>query len=123
MTSAMPKRQDIDVQETWDTSLIYPSDQAFQTALSDYKTRVKAFEANYKGKLSTVDLIIAALKEYEAILAVQSNLSHYAFLNLDVDKMNTKLATIANQFENVHAEVYPSLAFLSTELGLQELNF
>lgn len=122
MTSAMPKRQEIDVQETWDTSLIFPSDQAFETALSNYKTRVKAFEASYKGKLSTVDIIVAALKEYEEILAVQSNLSHYTFLNLDVDKMNTHLASLANTFENVHAEAYPSLAFLSTELGLQEIS-
>ncbi|MCP1639386.1 oligoendopeptidase F [Streptococcus gallinaceus] len=120
MTNAMLKRQEVDVKDTWDTSLIYENDQTFKTALTAFKETAKNFEKNYKNQLNTVETIVAALAEYETILTVQSKLSHYAFLNLDVDKMNAELASQANEFELVHAETYPALAFLSTELGLQE---
>lgn len=69
MTQAMPKRQDIDIKLTWDTSLIYSSDEVFRSALTDYKSRIQAFELQYKGKLTEVATIITALKELEKMLS------------------------------------------------------
>lgn len=120
MTQAMPKRQDIDQQLTWDTTLIYPNDEAFKQALVDYKKKVQTFEETYKGKLTESKTIVAALKEYETLSIIQSKLSHYAFLPLDVDKMNTDLAALANEYDLVAESTYPALSFLSTELGLLE---
>lgn len=118
MTQSMPKRQDIPVELTWDTSLIYPTNEAFKTALVDYKQAVENFEATYKDKLTTVETIVAALFEYEQLLITQSKILHYAFLNLDVDKMNAELAALANEYSVVSAETTPRLAFLEIELSL-----
>lgn len=120
MTNAMPKRQDIDASLTWDTSLIYPSHQAYQKALAAYKVQVEQFEHHYKDKLTSVEVVIEALKEYEAIRITDSKLSHYAFLNLDVDKMNTELAALANEYQITMATSYPKVAFLQTQLALLE---
>lgn len=120
MTNAMPKRQDIDASLTWDTSLIYPSHQAYQKALAAYKVQVEQFEHHYKDKLTSVEVVIEALKEYEAIRIIDSKLSHYAFLNLDVDKMNTELAALANEYQITMATSYPKVAFLQTQLALLE---
>ncbi|MBF0776127.1 oligoendopeptidase F [Streptococcus azizii] len=120
MTNAMPKRQDIDASLTWDTSLIYPSHQAYQEALAAYKVQVEQFEHHYKDKLTSVEVVIEALKEYEAIRIIDSKLSHYAFLNLDVDKMNTELAALANEYQITMATSYPKVAFLQTQLALLE---
>lgn len=120
MTNAMPKRQDIDASLTWDTSLIYPSHQAYQEALAAYKVQVEQFEHHYKDKLTSVEVVIEALKEYEAIRITDSKLSHYAFLNLDVDKMNTELAALANEYQITMATSYPKVAFLQTQLALLE---
>lgn len=120
MTNAMPKRQDIDTSLTWDTSLIYPSHQAYQEALAAYKVQVEQFEHHYKDKLTSVEVVIEALKEYEAIRITDSKLSHYAFLNLDVDKMNTELAALANEYQITMATSYPKVAFLQTQLALLE---
>lgn len=118
MTHAMPKRQDIEKELTWDTSLIYPTKEAYKQALVDYKAQAEAFEKEYKDKLSSVDVIIKALKQYENLSIILSRLSHYAFLNLDVDKMNTELAALANDFQNTMADCHPKLAFLQTQLTL-----
>ncbi len=120
MTQAMPKRQEIDVQLTWDTDLIFPTRQGFQTALADYKARVAQFEADYKGKLTDKATIVTALKDYELLVILDSKLSHYVFLQLEVDKMNTDLASLANEYELVSATARPQLSFLYTELGLLE---
>ncbi|MGT2965291.1 oligoendopeptidase F [Streptococcus acidominimus] len=118
MTNAMPKRQEIDVQLTWDTSLIYPSHQAYQESLVAYKVQVEEFEKNYKDKLTSAAVIVEALKEYEIIRTINSKLSHYAYLNLDVDKMNTELAALANDYQVTMASSYPKTAFLQTQLAL-----
>ena len=120
MTTAMPKRQEIDIQLTWDTSLIYQHPADYRQALEDYKEMIGHFEADYKGKLTDSQTIALSLKDYEQILIVNSRLMHYAFLNLDVDKMNVDLASMANECQLVFAATAPRLSFLETELGLQE---
>lgn len=123
MTNAMPKRQEVDVVETWDTSIIYESPSEYRQALADYKQMATDFEKNFKGKLSTIETITASLKALEQLKIIDSRLAHYAFLNIDVDKMNVELASLANEYDLVFAETTPKIAFLETELGLldQEL--
>ncbi|MDG4523885.1 oligoendopeptidase F [Streptococcus suis] len=118
MSNAMPKRHEIDVQLTWNTNLIFPDNQAYKDALVTYKKQVENFEANYKGKLTTHETIVAALKEYEGLAILESKLSHYAFLPLEVDKMNTELASLSNDFDLTIAYTIPKLSFLHTELSL-----
>ena len=118
MSQAMPKRHEIDVQLTWDTNLIFPDNQAYKDALASYKEQVEKFEKTYKGQLSEKASIVAALKEYEDLSILLSKLDHYAFLPLEVDKMNTELASLANEYELVRAFAIPKLSFLDTELGL-----
>lgn len=123
MSHAMPKRHEIDVQLTWDTQLIFPDNQAYKEALVSYKEQAEHFERTYKGNLINLETIIAALKDYEKLSILVSKLSHYAFLPLEVDKMNTELASLSNDFSLTVAYTGPKLSFLETELGLldQEL--
>ena len=118
MSTTMPKRHEIDVQLTWNTNLIFPDNQAYKDALATYKKQVENFEASYKGKLTTLETIVAALKEYEGLAILESKLSHYAFLPLEVDKMNTELASLSNDFDLTIAYTIPKLSFLHTELSL-----
>lgn len=120
MSQAMPKRHEIDVQLTWDTNLIFPDNQAYKDALASYKEQVEKFEKTYKGQLIEKASIVAALKEYEDLSILLSKLDHYAFLPLEVDKMNTELASLANEYELVRVFAIPKLSFLDTELGLRD---
>ena len=119
MTTAMPKRQDVHAALTWDTSLIYATKDTFRQALKDYQEQVANFETQFKGQLTSVATIVEALQVYEDLLSIDSRLLHYAFLNLDVDKMNTELATLSNEYDLASAVIRPQLSFIETELGLQ----
>ncbi len=48
------------------TNLIFPDNQAYKDALATYKKQVENFEASYKGKLTTLETIVAALKNTKA---------------------------------------------------------
>ena len=119
MTTAMPKRQDVHADLKWDTSLIYATKDTFRQALKEYQERVANFETTFKGQLTSVTTIVEALQVYEDLLRIDSRLLHYAFLNLDVDKMNTELATLSNEYDLASAIIRPQLSFIETELGLQ----
>lgn len=123
MTQAMPKRQEIDVQLTWDTDLIFPTPESYKEGLTAYADQVAAFEVSYKGKLTDKDTIVAALTEYEKMVILDSKLSHYAFLPLEVDKMNTDLASLANEYDLVSAKARPKWDFLYSELGQLDQEF
>lgn len=120
MTNAMPKRQEVDTQLTWDTSLIYPTAADYRQALKDYTEMVNQFEAKFKGTLSDSAAITAALVQFEELLRINSKLAHYALLNIDVDKMNVEMASMVNEFDIVYAATTPKLSFLDTELGRQD---
>lgn len=120
MTTAMPKRQDINPQLKWDTNLLYNSPAEYRKTLQEYKDMVAQFEEDFKGKLTDSPTITAALKRYEECLVIDSRLMHYGFLNLDVDKMNVELAALANEYQLIFAATAPRLSFLETELCLQD---
>lgn len=120
---AMPKRQDIAVQLTWDTSLIFPTDADYQKGLKAYAQAVTDFEQNYKGQLNQAETIVEALTAYEKLAILRDQLSHYAFLPLEVDRMNADLASLSNDFDLLMEETTPRLAFLDIELGALETDF
>ncbi|MGT2925624.1 oligoendopeptidase F [Streptococcus cuniculipharyngis] len=118
---AMPKRQDIDPQLTWDTSLIFKTVDDYKAALADYDQLVGKFEDSYKGKLTDAKTITAALSAYEELVILRDKLSHYAFLPLEVDRLNTDLASLSNDFDLLVEATTPRLAFLDIELGALDI--
>ncbi|WP_303972844.1 oligoendopeptidase F [Streptococcus merionis] len=116
MTQALPKRQDVPVENTWDTSLIYATLDDYKAALENFDGATKAFEETYRDQLHRLDQVLDALPVYAALSKEQSYLSSYAYLNLDVDKLNDARAEEANLFDQVYEKAYPRMAFLPTEL-------
>ena len=57
-------RKDVPVEETWDLSLIFPTEEAFQEAVSQYKALADDICEKYQGKLTDADAIVACLDEY-----------------------------------------------------------
>lgn len=117
---AMPKRQEIDSSLTWDTSLIFKTVDDYKEALVTYEQEVADFESSYKGQLTAPDTIVAALTAYENLVILRDKLSHYAFLPLEVDRMNADLASLSNDFDLLMEATTPRLAFLEIELGRLE---
>ena len=56
-------RKDVPVEETWDLSLIYPTEAAFEAAVEQFKAMADDVCEKYQGKLTTADNIVACLDE------------------------------------------------------------
>ena len=48
---SLPLRQELPLAETWDLSLLYKDQAAYEAAVEDLKKQVTEFEANYAGTL------------------------------------------------------------------------
>lgn len=86
--SALPKRDALKLEETWDTSLLYSNQADYESAKAHFKEKVATFVNNYKGQLTTAATIVDSLTDYEAIHKQYSRISHYGFLGYEVDKLN-----------------------------------
>lgn len=117
MSNALPKRNEVPISMTWDTTLLYATNSEFKTALEQFETTIRQFVNSYKNQLSTTETIISALVDMESILDVKSRLLHYAFLQLDVDKKNVELGALANDTFSKLDVLMPEIAFFEIQLS------
>ena len=60
----LKNRADVPEALTWDLTGLYPTKEAFETAVADMQSAVKQFCAAYEGNLTDAQTIQTALKEY-----------------------------------------------------------
>ena len=58
---SLPLRQELPLAETWDLSLLYKDQAAYEVAVEDLKKQVTEFEANYAGTLDQTQQLEKAL--------------------------------------------------------------
>lgn len=117
MSNALPKRNEVPISMTWDTTLLYETNNDFQTALQQFEKIIQQFVTSYKNQLSTAETIISALVDLETILDSHSRLLHYAYLQLDVDKKNMELGALANNTFSKLDVLMPEIAFFEIQLS------
>ena len=64
MSAQLPLRKDLDPQYTWDLSLLYPNQEAYQVACQEFLDKVAAFKETYQGQLTDQANILKALASY-----------------------------------------------------------
>lgn len=112
----MLKRSEVHVKDTWDLSMIFETEEVFESELDDYVEVVKTFIENYKGKLRKPKKIIRALDEYRLILQKGGLLGAYVQLNLSSDlndpKNNDRRSLLVSKTSKLQSE----LSFVESEL-------
>ena len=64
---SLPLRQELPLAETWDLSLLYQDQAAYEAAVEGLEKQVTEFEANYAGTLGQAQQLEKALADYEVI--------------------------------------------------------
>ena len=109
-------RNEVDKKYTWDMTLLYKSDKEFINSLENIKKSILEFKNNYEGKLTDLNILDKAVKEYEAMYEEFYKLSHYAELPMTVDRFNENVVNNATLFEEVSTLWASNLSFFDTEL-------
>lgn len=115
MAEELKNRSDIAEELKWDLSAIFESHEAFEAAAEQLPKDVKAFSDTYNGKIHDADSLIAAVKEYETIIAKASHLGQYGSLPVSVDILDGEAQQVARHTSNVLAGVSAQLSFFQSQ--------
>lgn len=114
---ALPLRKDVPVAETWDLSLLFENQTAYNQAIELVKEQAALFKEKYVGKLNEVVTIVTALDDYEKIRRQQSKIYGYGNLGYETDKFNPEYEENSSKLPAFGEYVGAKLAFFNSELA------
>lgn len=110
------KRQDVNINETWDISLIYETEEDYKEAVEAFKSKVDEFESSYKDKIKTYEDLDSSLKDYIEISEISAKIGAYASLPVQADALDQDLVARYYDLVNISNEYGAKLAFYENEL-------
>lgn len=114
--NALPKREDIPVEDTWDLEAIYEDDQKWEEEFKEIKALIPEMET-YKGKLSeSADTLYAGLQKQDEITKKLGKLFTYAHMRYDQDTTNSTYQGLNDRASNLATQVSSALAFVVPEI-------
>nr|WP_165983514.1 oligoendopeptidase F [Macrococcus goetzii] len=116
MNMSLPKRNEVPVEQTWDLSTLFDSNDAFYAQLERTIARTKQFNQDYAGTLSDTSKIEFALDEYAAIKKELDHLGSYASLLFSVDQTDDTSGKLYSKYVNSYGTIASLLTFVESEI-------
>ena len=116
MTKTLPFRKEVPLEETWDISGLFTSDDEFYQTLTETIRSAKAFNAQYVNQLNDVQIIEQALDDYSEILIQLDRMANYAELRLSVDTANEHSQTLSAKLSTSYGKIASELSFVVSEI-------
>ncbi|MGW7830864.1 oligoendopeptidase F [Staphylococcus xylosus] len=116
MTETLPFRKEVPLEETWDISGLFTSDDEFYQTLTKTIRSAKAFNAQYVNQLNDVQIIEQALDDYSEILIQLDRMANYAELRLSVDTANEQSQTLSAKLSTSYGKIASELSFVVSEI-------
>ncbi|ARD74489.1 oligoendopeptidase F [Staphylococcus xylosus] len=116
MTKTLPFRKEVPLEETWDISGLFTSDDEFYQTLTETIRSAKAFNAQYVNQLNDVQIIEQALDDYSEILIQLDRMANYAELRLSVDTANEHSQTLSAKLSTSYGKIASELSFVVSEV-------
>lgn len=118
MTQAMPTRSEVNVEETWDLTSLFATEEQFDTAINELTTSVEEFAIQFTDTLTDAQSVVTVLKGYEVIYEKIVPISTYANLAHSVEQTNDEAQMRAGKVGTVMAQVSSKLSFVDSELAI-----
>lgn len=113
---ALNMRKDVPIEETWDLSLIYKTEEEMYADLQKAQELTNHVETTYKGNLSTPENINACLDEYRKIVEILTLTGNYANLAVSVDYYDAHNQERDAKVSTVQTDISSRLSFIDSEL-------
>lgn len=116
MSQALAKRSEIPVIHTWDAFSIFPSDEAWETAVSTVPAHLKKV-ASYQGHLDEGPVVLANLMdEVQALYDLIGKIYIYASMFHEVDTADSAAAAKNDRARSLFGQTLATLAFMDPEM-------
>lgn len=114
MTKSLPLRNNVPINETWDITALFDSDESFYKHLDEVLTKAKAFNLQYNHKLNDITIIEEMLSMYSEILIQLDRMANYAELRLSVDTANADAQTLSAKLSTTYGKIASELSFVES---------
>ncbi len=116
MEKKVLKRSEVKLEETWDLSRLYQTEELYLADVSKLVNLVKEFKLNYEGKINDEKVLINSLDDYQELMKLFTYTSTYQSLHSSVDQTN--LANIERQgkYAMLSSELQKDLTFYYSSL-------
>ena len=116
----MKERTEVPVEQTWDLTLLFKTEEDYKKSIEYYKQLVENFCKNFENQLSTVEAIHQSLADYREILELRGKIVQYASLAVNANTKDREAQNRLAQTRKVVAECDATLSFFSPELSQLE---
>ncbi|MDI9498811.1 MAG: M3 family metallopeptidase [Bacillota bacterium] len=112
--TALPRRSEVPVAETWCLEHLYSTSAAWEAACSELSAAVRAFGERWRGRAAAeLDSLLA---DYESLLVTRSRVASYARLGLAGDYGDPDWQQRSEQLSQLEGRLGEELAWLDSEL-------
>jgi len=121
--SDIRQRNEIPIQDTWDTASVYASDAAWEKDFEWLEKQIPAL-AKQRGKLKTANALAAWFDATEEIVKRVGRISLYASMFFTTNTADARAAALSDRARGLHARVDAAMAFAPPEIlkiGLPKL--
>lgn len=116
---AMPMRKDVPVEQTWDLSSIYATEEAMYQDVERAKALCAQMVEAYQGKLHTPETINACLDDLREVTRLITLASNYCDLAVSVDYYDSHNQERNEKISRVAADIFSRLSFIDSEITAQ----
>lgn len=117
MVKSLPKRNETNIQETWDLTTLFENEEAYEKAAKEVEQDADTFAASYKG---TINDAASAIKAVDAFRQLQEKIvpvANYASLAASVDLTDDDAQMRDSQFGSLAAKIGSMTSFVMSELA------
>lgn len=111
-----PKRSEVEQSDTWDLASLFPSDEAWQSALPEFESCIEGF-SQFVGKLGQSPEQLAACLDHDVRTdRIAERIGTYAFLKTAEDQGNSKYQGFAARYQNLASKAGQAASFIRPEI-------
>lgn len=116
MEKKVLKRNEVNQQETWDLTRLYQTEADYETAILQLEKLSDTFVAKYKEKLTSAQMVNAALDDVKEIYMEISYTDTYQSLHMASDQTNEENGIRSGKYSIFYGELEKKMVFFSSEL-------
>lgn len=111
-----PKRSQVPIEDTWDLSSLFASDDLWLKAVSEFEKEIEGFK-QFEGKLSLSAKTLLACLEFDVRLdRLGERIGTYAFLKTTEDQSNSHYQGFVARYQNLATKAGQAASFIRPEI-------
>lgn len=112
----MLKRSEVKLEETWDLSPLFETEQAFEEAIKTVLEISNQMEEEFKGKIDNAKQVVSVLTAYQNLYEKMVPISTYSSLSLSEDQTNDEAQMRSAKVGQHYSKISAQLSFITSEL-------